>query len=295
MVLPATREGIKLIAPHAGAMLARIVVRDRAPSSCQVALCIREASDHVGVLLSEDLAQDSVRRQVLFASLPDGKCLLVERLLARQALTVDEVVQGCLGVINDGYFGVHPQGRSQRHLFWEGGVQVCPGYAADSAADDVFINIRQSRWINIDDRCGLVFRGSGRSRYHNRHLFPVWRAVEDELILSLQDEIQVYQAGEEIASLITLWCPEQTHAETARQALIIHDSPSATAVVIEVDGYLCAGNWGASTVTLPQPVALPAGQPWPLAWGVTGSLDTDVWVTLRLHPGEPMILALADG
>src|SRR5262249_15578078 len=70
MMLPATREGMKMIGPQARTMLASIRVAGRADSTTPVALTIRDAPDRVCVVLVQDLAQDSIRRQVLFASLP---------------------------------------------------------------------------------------------------------------------------------------------------------------------------------------------------------------------------------
>ena len=102
-----------------------------------------------------DLAQDSVRRQVLFASLPHGKCLTVERLVARQALTVESLVQGRLSVINDGYFGDFPDLRGQRRLFWDGGVQVCHGYASDTDSADTTIALAPSCWAPFGLQNGL--------------------------------------------------------------------------------------------------------------------------------------------
>src|SRR5437588_9800327 len=110
-------------------------------------LTIRDAPDMVGVVLVQDLAQDSIRRQVLFASLPNGKCLTVERLVARQGLTVESIVQGRLSVINDGYFGAFADLRGQRRLFWDGGMQVCYGYASDTDSADLTIDLAPSRWV----------------------------------------------------------------------------------------------------------------------------------------------------
>ena len=163
VVLPATPEGMQLIGPQSGTMLATVQVVGRAASTTLVALTIRDAPDRVCVVLVQDLAQDSIQRQVLFASLPHGKCLTVERLVARQALTVESIVQGCLSVINDGYFGAYPDLRGQRRLFWDGGVQVCSGYASDSDSADTTIALTPSRWVNIDNRAGLVFDGNGRA------------------------------------------------------------------------------------------------------------------------------------
>ena len=55
------------------------------------------------VSVVQDLAQGSVRQHVFFASLPNGKCLIAERLIARQDVVVERVEQGHLSIINDGF------------------------------------------------------------------------------------------------------------------------------------------------------------------------------------------------
>ena len=290
MILPSTRAGIQLIGPQVGTMLATLAVRDRAPSTRLVALKIRDAAQQVAGLLIEDLAQSSVRRFVCFASLPHGACLSVERLVALQPITVDHVQQGYVQVTNDGYFSTTAVLRGRRQLFWEHGTCICEGYV-DAAAGDRVIDLQQTRWINIDDQCGLVFLGSGRTQYRNRRTFPVWQAVADELILSQQDQPQAYQAGEKIATLTALWCPEQSHQETAQQVLRIHaNTPSI--VVVEVDGFLCAGNFGTDAITLPTHFTLPAGHPLPLTWGVTGMPVTALQFALQLASREVALLTL---
>ena len=176
-------------------------------------------------------------------------------------------------------------------LFWDGGEQVCHGYASDTDSADTTIALAPSRWVNIDDRAGLVFHGNGRPVYRNRHSFPIWRAMEDELVLNVLDTPQTCEAGATIAQLAALWCPEQSHEETAHQKLILYDSPPET-VMAEVDHYLCAGNFGDTTVVLPRTLTVSAGQPLPLAWGVTGVAATDLQVRLQLGAREPMILPL---
>ena len=69
------------------------------------------------------------------------------------------------------------------------------------------------------------------------------------------------------------------------------NSPPET-VMVEVDNYLCAGNFGETTVALPRPITIPIGQPLPLAWGVTGVATSALQVTLQLSAREPMLLAL---
>ncbi len=291
LVLPATREGLKLIGCTESAMLARLQVRDRASSSRTATLRVREGTDRVCVLLIEDIAQESVRRRVFFASLPDGKCLISERLPARESIVVERAEQGFLSVINDGFFGDHPDLKGRRRLFHAGGERALTGYVSPSVVDDETLDLGGTRWVNVDDRFGLVFEGTGRAVYHHRHSFKLWRAVEDNLFLSLQDTPQTFRAGDRIADLTSLWCPEQLHDETARQGWILRET-SGDIFVSEVDGFLCACNFGDTPVTLPGAIAVPAGRLFPISWGASGVARKDLKIDLRLNACEPTMVDL---
>lgn len=291
MVLPGTREGMRLIGAGEGAVLGRLQVRGKAQSARPVALRVREGTDRVCAVVVEDLAQESVRRQVFFASLPDGRCLTAERLVAREDVTVERVEQGFLNVINDGYFGDREDLQGRRRLFWAGGERVFSGYVSGSEADDEILDLGGTRWVNVDDRFGFVFRGSGRAVYHNRRFFKLWRAVEDTLTLSLQDAPQAFRAGDRIAELVALWRPEERHEETAGGRLVLREAP-ADAFAAEVGGFLCACAFGEAPVALPGAVTLPAGRPFPVSWGVSGVVGTDLSVALRLDGYEPAMVAL---
>ena len=103
---------------------------------------------------------------------------------------------------------------------------------------------------------------TGRTQYHNRHYFGErgWHAVEDDLVLGLQDEPRVCDAGSSVAELVALWCPEQTHEQTAAEPLVIHETPN-DAFAGEVDGMVCACSFGDRDVELPMAGRLPAGEP----------------------------------
>jgi len=248
MVLPSTREGLRLIGPAGGSMLATIDVQGKAPNTKPVALKIREEDDRAAVLRIEDLAEGSVRRQVMFASLPGGKCVIAERLVAREPITVERVRQGYLSIINDGYFAEHDDLRGRRTLYWDGGRQTFAGYVTDSDGEDVVLDLGDARWVNVDDRFGLVFESTGRAFYHNQHHYEVWHATEDELVLSQTDEAQRVQPGQPIARMVAVWCPGQPHEETAREPLCAHAEPSR--IEIEVDGVRCTCDFEAGAVAL---------------------------------------------
>lgn len=305
MILPATREGIKLIGPPAeGTMLAKIKVKGSTEKNTSplitpysftlpVALKIRETMDRVSAVLVQDIAEGKVRREIFFASMSSGKCLIVERLFVLQDITVEYVEQGYLSIINDGYFGEQQDLRGKRHIFWDGGEQIFWGYATGFEEKDIILDLKDTPWLNVDDRFGLVFKGSGRAFYRNRHHFiKMWRAIEDELVLSLQDEPKEFKTGQQIADLVTLWCPEQSHEETANEELIIHQTQKKT-FAAEVDNLLCACNFTEETVVLPLKVPISAGQPFPISWGVSGMVETDLAVQVRLGGYEFIILEQA--
>ncbi|MBS3761871.1 MAG: hypothetical protein KGZ25_01085, partial [Planctomycetes bacterium] len=141
MVLPSPSGGIKHVGPASGSMLARIEVDDHAWNVRRVKLCIRESVDRGSALLVQDLAEGSVRRQLYFASLPDGRCVTLERLRALKDITVNRLSQGCLCIMNDPYFSDSP-GETALTVSWDGGQRTLRGYAGgeDAAAERIDLN-----------------------------------------------------------------------------------------------------------------------------------------------------------
>ena len=291
MVMPSTREGSKLIGGAGGSMLAQIAVRGRASRTDLVELKIRESQDRVCVLLEEHLAQASVRRRVFFASLPSGKCVIFERLTALDDITVENVKQGYLSVINDGYFGDHPDLRGRRTVYWEDGDRTFVGYAGDTDDEDEVLDLSRTGWVNVDDRFGVVFRGTGAAHYCNRHHFRVWHATEDDLVLCGQDEPQDHGAGDTISELTALWCPEQSPDETREERLVVHDTP-ADVFAAEADSFLCACNFSDDRAELPVEIAVPVGESFPVSWGIAGAADSELKARIALQPKEPLIVEM---
>jgi hypothetical protein len=289
MVLPATREGLNLIGHAKGSMLADVEVEGRPANTHQVALRIRESSASACVLLIEDLAGRSVRRRVFFASLPDGRCLTFESITALEEIVIPGVRQGYLSIINDGIVGEYDDRRGHRKVYWQGGEQDFTGYPADSAEDDIRLDLTGTQWVNIDDKCGFVFNGNGRPVYINRHYFEVWHAIEDDLILNHIDQPGQFKHGETIAELVSLWCPEQTHSETSGQELRIIER-STDFFAARVGKFLCACNFTSDARVVSHPLVIPAKQKFPLAWNVAGRTNVDMEVNVQLGAMEPAII-----
>ncbi len=291
MLVLTPRAGAKLIGPTEGSLLATITVADAPESTDELIFRLREGSDRAAVTLVQDLAQRSVRRYLFLALLPDGTALSIERLVANRAITVTWLQQGFVSVINDGFFGDHADCRGRRTLYWAGGEREFSGYPTRQAEDDLIQPLDGTKWVNIDDRFGLRFQGSGRGFYYNRHHFPVWHAIKDDLVLSLHDEPFAVATGAEIARFVALWRPEQSHIATATEALQLHPTPPDLCAVT-VDNFLCTANFSAQAQTVPVPVQIPAGGTLPLGWGITGSTPVALTVQPQLAAWEPAIIPL---
>lgn len=99
-----------------------------------------------------------------------------------------------------------------------------------------------SEWLNVDDRMGFVFAGTGSAFYLNKHYHEVFHAVYDELILGHHVPGRQFKKGEKVAELAVLWCPEQEHQVTSDQGFDILDAPKGV-FAARVDDWLCACNF----------------------------------------------------
>ena len=292
MVLPVTSEGLRLIGPAHGSVLATVRVRGHGEHTRHIALKIHESHDRVAALLIQDFAEGAVRRQVFFASLPTGQALTFERITALKDITVESVEQGYLCIINDGYFGDFPDRRGRRRLFWHAGDRTFEGYVAPSPDSNTHLPLPGAAWVNVDDKIGVVFRGSGTALYRNLHHYDICRAVHDDLVLNLHDQPRHFKTGETVAELHALWCPEQTHHATAAQDFTILDTPSSVCAV-EIESFLCAANFGPDPVELPRKILCQAGHPLRTSGGVSLVPEADLHAGLQLDSMAPVIIELA--
>jgi len=241
MALPLTRDGMLTIGPSSGTLLGKVSVKEYPPSQELISLHVAEGDGFAAAMVN-DLSQGSVRQQVLFASLPDGSVACLERLIALKECTVERVQQGYLCIMNENFPKVEGNCNGRRTLYHPGGKETFKGFVGESTDDDILFPIDHPRWLNVDDRIGIVFEGTGRTIYINRHHFKPYHAIADDLYLSLQDEERRHHPGELISELAFLILPEQPHEETPGQLLVKALSPEDAACLI-TSGYLCAANF----------------------------------------------------
>ena len=242
--LPWTREGVHTIGPSRWSMLAKVQVKDKPESHNLVTMRVNEKDDGFAALMENHRAQNSIRQRVLFASLPDGRILSSEKLHAREDCVVERVEQGFLRIINENFPLVEGNCDGQRKFYYPEDSKLFKGFPSTDPADDIIFDLNDPGWVNVDDRLGIVFRGSGETRYINRHYFPPFsfRAVADDLFLSITDEAHQFATGDLVGELTALVSPEQNNKDTSQERLVVAES-TEDAVCMITDGFLCAGNF----------------------------------------------------
>ena len=237
--------GALTVGPSRSSFLGQVEVKDRAPSQTERALSIHRKDDGFAALMVFDRAQGSVRQRVLFASLPNGDVLSNETLIAQETSTVERVQQGFVRIINENWPVDEGDCRGVRRLYHPEGHKDFRGFPSADPSDDVLLELDHPGWLNIDDRMGLVFAGTGGTSYLNRHYYPPFsfRAISDDLTLSLDAGTVVRKSGDLIGELSALICPEQRAPDTPNRTLT-RPQASENAVCLITEGYLCAGNFG---------------------------------------------------
>jgi hypothetical protein len=242
MALPLNSDGLCTVAPASGSFLGSVQVQDRPDSHDQVSLRVDPQQDGFAACLVMDRAQRSLRQEVLFASLPSGAALSLERFTAREAITVERAEQGFLRIINEDFGEIEGNCDGFRVLHTpDGSLRFEGGVSTDPESDRVE-TFDHPAWVNVDDRLGILFSGAGRTVYHNRHYFKTWWAVADDLTLSRIDGPFRVAAGDRVSELAALVAPDQTRGKTAKQALTVLSTRKRAAGLI-ADGHLAAASF----------------------------------------------------
>jgi hypothetical protein len=275
MVMPLTNDGLELIGSARGSMLASIVVRDRPASEETVGLRVNNGRDRASAVVNQHLAQGSVARRVFFASLPDGRTLLIERLFAREEITVESLRQGYLHIVNEKFACAGDDGRARRTLYYPGGEKTFFGFPSRNPGDDITLPLDHPAWVNIDDRMSVFFQGSGATRYTNRHFFKVWHAVADDLELSVQETPRSFAKDALIGELTSLIVPGQKHGEIGGNPLVLAKTGEGFGAAL-VGDFLVWVNFGEQPCRHDAVFSAKAGDEMPVFPGVS-ALSGEGW------------------
>ena len=163
MALPLTREGIFTVAPSRGTLLSKVSVKGHAPSQKLVSLRVTEEDEGFAATMINDLASESIRQKVLFASLPNGNIVCLDTLVALKECVVEKVEQGYLQVMNENFPFVEGNCNGYRTLYHPDGEEEFRSFVSVSPDDDATFSLENPGWLNIDDRIGISFSGIGKT------------------------------------------------------------------------------------------------------------------------------------
>ena len=285
MALPLNKDGIQTVAPASDSFLAKFTIRDRPDSQEEVSIHVDEQNDGFAAALVMDRAQGSVRQEILFAGLPDGISLSSERLSASQNLTVRQVEQGFLRIVNENFSAMKGNCDGQRSIYSPEGSERFKGFISIDPSSDVVRTYDQPGWINVDNRLGLVFSGPGKTVYHNRHFFNPWRAVADDLTLSRIEKPFRVKAGGQIARLDALIAPDRTARKTAELSPGLLNGPKSS-VAFLTQGYLVAANFSTRPRQLAFDLNRSKNQEIPVFKGTCSLSSRSVAYGMQLRSGE---------
>ena len=288
MALPFNVDGIQTVAPATHSWLGRVTVKDRPDSQDEISIQVDTQREGFAAALVMDRAQGSVRQEVLYAGLPDGTSLSLERWTAREAVEVSDVSQGFLRIINETFSAMKHNCHGHRVFTTPEGATRFEGFVSKDPASDIVRTYDHPTWVNVDDRLGIVFRGSGETVYHNRHYFNPWWATADDLILCRGAAPRSVKPGAVITQLAALVAPGQSSASTARTTLTVLAAPKDCAGLIG-RGHLAAANFGPSPAqarlrTKPGELSLI-----PIFEGTTRLADQIATYHLTLQPGQAVL------
>ncbi len=243
MALPLNKDGLYTVAPASNSFLASIDVQDMPDSHDLISVRVDEHQEGFAAALILNRAQRSVRQEVLFAGLPSGISLSCERLTARENITVNSVDQGFLRIVNEDFDALKGNCNGYRTVHTPGGsVRFKSLVSRDPNSDDVE-TYDHPAWLNVDNRLGIVYTGTGKTAYHNRHYYQVWRAVADDLILSRLDEPVQVTSGNTISELTALVAADRTHSKTGGIEFVIMQT-ERPAIGLLADNHLAVANFG---------------------------------------------------
>jgi hypothetical protein len=294
MALPLTRDGIHTIAPATGSLLGSVEIVDNPDSHDLVSHRLDSQDDGFAAALVMDRAQGTVRQEALFASLPSGSVLFAETWTANRGVIVSRVDQGFLRIINETFSAMKTNCKGYRRVHTPAGVDRFEGGVSADPDSDRIECYDHPAWLNVDGRIGFVYAGSGATIYHNRHYYPTWWAVADDLTLSRVDRRSRAAAGRVFAEFNALMVPGCSASRTAALDLAALRAPAHSAALI-TERHLAAANFADHRRTLSFSAAPRQLSPIPIFSGVTRVTPRRVTIRLQLGPGAAtLVKARAD-
>jgi hypothetical protein len=242
MALPQARDGAYFIGPESDTLLGRPVVRGCPESHRLQSIEVFRRDNGFAAALVMDRCQDSLRQEVLFASLPDGRILVWERFAALRSVAVESLDQGVLAIVNEQSPVLRDACPGHRTLYGPGFERRYESRVETSPDADIVERFGHPAWLNVDDRLGIRLKAAGAALYHNRAFHKPFYAVKDNLVLSRIEAPREMRSGETAAWMAALLTLEESRKETADETFKVLDGPP-DAAALSSGAHLAAANF----------------------------------------------------
>ena len=278
-----------MVAPASGSFMGSVTVKGKPDSQDLVSIHVDRQENGFAAGLVMDRAQRSVRQEILYASLPSGISLSVERFTAQESITVERLEQGFLRIINEHFPKVPGNADGYRDLFVPGDRERFHGGVSADPDSDVVRTYDHPAWINIGGRLGIRFDGSGNTVYHNRHFYKTWWAVADDLVLSRLGKRARAKPGQQVSRLAALVAPGRSPRATERLTLTQLSTRKRGAGLI-ADGHLAVASFEPAASTCAFTVSSSRLPAVPVFEGTVAIRSNATTYTLDLEAGQAALL-----
>jgi hypothetical protein len=220
--------------PSERGMVGRIIcqgVRDTRPKVLERQ--VTKLADGFSLAARIERCGGKVEQWMAVFSLPGAPVLTIERLVAREAVTVKEVATGTAAVLNEDAPGISPNRRVVAHA---GGKETIVGL---SQAPARLLQWRTG-WANIDGKLGVVCT-TGSMAYRDNNAYRRSR-LEEELVANHRQGIGPVPAGKEFGACAVAFVPNQAAEATAAAPLEL--SRAGRLLAARLGGTVVAANLG---------------------------------------------------
>jgi hypothetical protein len=191
-----------------------------------------------GACVSITRGDREIQQDVAFVSLPDGRSVYAEQFRALKHCRIKQLRTGMIGVRNEYYKELTDVAKGHRTLYFpEGSSASFKGFFGKES--DELKSFSPVPYLNLDHEMGYHVIGSNGMYYLNRHEFPKYTGVENQLVLNHLTHFELPE-GETLPPLIVITMPnrnlEETRAGVVQTAKLKCNKEEAT--ILETQGYL---------------------------------------------------------
>ncbi|HHV96867.1 MAG TPA: hypothetical protein GXX37_10420 [Clostridiaceae bacterium] len=190
-------------------------------------------------------------QDISFTALPDGKTVYIEKIFANENCEVKKMETGLVGVRNESYSNLPKVAKGYRTLYLDGGRQKT-FYGYYGKGPDIIEKWNNVNYLNIDNEIGYVCINSNGVKYINKHQYPKWKGIEEQLILNNYENHFCLTRGEGLKPFVVVTAPNQElsdTAELARKTAMLNTSCYNT-IVICVQDKLIYTNFNYKDITI---------------------------------------------